>query len=738
MTRPDKIETINFRDVLSEKYLAYALSTITSRSLPDVRDGLKPVHRRLLWAMHLLRLDPDSGFKKCARVVGDVIGKYHPHGDVAVYDAMVRLAQDFSVRYPLVDGQGNFGSIDGDNAAAMRYTEAKLTQVAMLMLKDIDQNTVDFRATYDNQEEEPVVLPAYFPNLLANGSEGIAVGMATSIPPHNAEELCNALLQLIKKQSSTTAELLEHIEGPDLPTGGEIVETKESIYNSYETGRGSFRVRAKWKVEELQRNQYQIIVTEIPYQVQKSRLLERMAENLENKKTPLLGNIKDESAETIRVVLEPKNRNVEPEILMESLFRSCDLEIKYSLNLNALDHNGIPRVMSLKQVLECFLEHRKEVLVRKTNYRLEKIETRLEILGGLLVVYLNLDKVIKIIREEDDPATVMMKKFDLTKNQVEAILNTRLRSLRKLEEMEIRKEDKALKEERKALKEMLADEKLIKKEIADNIKAVRDMFSKKTKLGKRRTVITHKSVSSAVISIDAFIEKEPVTIAMSEQGWIRAFKGHNIDTSSIKYKDGDNEKFLLKAQTTDKILVFASSGRAFTLGADKIPGGKGFGDPIRLMLGLNESEDILDVEVHEENAKFLIASSKGKGFIVNSADVLAQTKGGKQVLSVGAGERALKCVKVTGTHVACIGDNRLMLIFPVAEIPVMKKGQGVALQKFKDGNLTDLKIFNLAEGFRWKNGSKEHVLDNPNTLIAKRASKGRAAPQGIARTNKFE
>ncbi len=648
------------------------------------------------------------------------------------------IAQDFSVRYPLVDGQGNFGSIDGDNAAAMRYTEARMTDVATLMLQDIDQDTVDFRPTYDNQDEEPVVLPGYFPNLLANGSEGIAVGMATSIPPHNAEEICDALLQLLKKQSSTNAELLEYIQGPDFPTGGIIVEPKDAILNAYDTGRGSFRVRAKWKVEELSHNQYHIVVTEIPYQVQKSRLLEKMAENLENKKTPLLGNIRDESAETIRVIIEPKNRNVDPEVLMESLFRSCDLEIKYSLNLNALDKNGIPRVMSVKEVLEAFLEHRKEVLIRKSKYRLDKIEARLEILAGLLVVYLNLDKIIKIIREEDDPAAVMMKKFDLTKNQVEAILNTRLRSLRKLEEMEIKREDKALREERKALKELLGDEKIMKKEIADQIKLVREAFSKKTKLGKRRTAIVHKAISASVISIDAFIEKEPITIAMSELGWIRAFKGHNVDTAAIKYKDGDNEKFILKASTTDKVLVFTSTGRFYTIGADKIPGGKGFGDPIRLVLELNESEEILDIEIHEEGAKYLIASSKGKGFIVASADVLAQTKGGKQVLNIAAGEKALKCVKADGTHVACLGDNRLMLVFDITEIPTMKKGQGVTLQKFKDGSLTDLKVFKMTEGLKWKNGNKEFSLTDLKAWIGWRASKGKSAPQGVSRANKFE
>ncbi len=738
MAKQDKIEIINFKEVLSEKYLAYALSTITSRSLPDARDGLKPVHRRLLWAMYLLKLDPDSGFKKCARVVGDVIGKYHPHGDVAVYDALVRLAQNFSVRYPLVDGQGNFGSIDGDNAAAMRYTEARLTEVASFMLKDIDKDTVDFRPTYDNQDEEPVVLPAFFPNLLANGSEGIAVGMATSIPPHNVEEICDAALQLLKKPSSTVDELLEFIQGPDFPTGGILIESKSAIKNAYETGRGSFRLRAKWKTEELSHNQFQIVVTEIPYQVQKSRLLERMAENLENKKTPLLGNIRDESAETIRIILEPKTRNIDPEILMESLFRSCDLEIKYGLNLNALDKNGLPKVMNLKEVLSAFIEHNKEVITRRTKFRLGKIENRLEILGGLLVVYLNLDKIIKIIREEDEPAEVMMKKFSLTKNQAEAILNTRLRSLRKLEEMEIRRENQALLAEKKELEELLSDEKVLKKEVANGIKLVQTTFGKKTPLGKRKTSIVNKELKTAVISLDAFIEKEPVTIVMSEQGWIRAFKGHNLDVDSVKYKDGDKEKFILKALTTDKILFFSTSGKVYTLNADKIAGGKGFGDPIRLSLELKEDEDVLGLDIYDEAAKYLVASSKGRGFVVNASDILAQTKSGRQVLNIHVGETALKYVKVTGSHVATIGDNRLMLVFAVAEVPNLKRGQGVTLQKFKDGNLTDIKVFNLSEGLAIKNGSKESNISDLKSWVAKRAAKGRAAPTGISRNNKFE
>lgn len=729
-------ENKDFNQVLSEKYLAYALSTITSRSLPDARDGLKPVHRRLLWAMYQLKLDPKSGYKKCARVVGDVIGKFHPHGDVAVYDALVRLAQDFSVRYPLVEGQGNFGSIDGDNPAAMRYTEARLTEAAMLLLENIENDTVDFKPTYDTLDEEPILMPAYFPNLLANGSEGIAVGMATSIPPHNVDELCDAILQLIKKPSSEVIDLLEFVQGPDFPTGGLLVETKESILNTYSTGKGGFRLRAKWEQEELSHNQYQIVITEIPYQVQKSKLLEKIAENLDLKKTPLLGNIRDESAETIRIILEPKNRNVDPEILMESLFRSCELEIRYSMNLNALDMNGIPRVMNLKDILLAYIEHHKIVLKRKTNYRLSKIHDRLEILKALLVCYLNIDEVIRIIREEDDPKAVMMKKFKLTEFQVEAILNMRLRQLRKLEEIEIKKENKALLEEQKYLKELLEDESLQKKEISNKVKEIKNIFSKKTKLGKRRTEIINKQVENNVINIEAFIEKEPITVNLSKLGWLRAFKGHNADITSAKYKDDDDEFVSVKGFTTDKFIVFTTSGKFYTIGGDKIPGGKGFGDPIRLLADIPAEDEIINFFLYVPETKYLLITQNAIGFTVKAEDLLAQTKSGKQVLNLKDKDKVYGCFKLDKTHLATVGENRKMLVIPVTEIPELKKGQGVTIHKFKEGKLSDLAIFNASEGLKVKVKNKEEQVDVKDWLL-KRAATGKLAPFGMSKNNKF-
>ncbi len=727
----------NFTDILSEKYLAYALSTITARSLPDVRDGFKPVHRRIIWAMHQLKLDPKSGYKKCARVVGDVIGKYHPHGDSSVYDALVRLAQSFSVRYPLVDGQGNFGSVDGDNPAAMRYTEARMTEVATLMLQDIENDTVNFKNTYDGLDEEPCVLPAYFPNLLANGSEGIAVGMATAIPPHNVDEICDALLHLIKHPNANTKTLVEYIKAPDFPTGGEIIETEESIINSYEKGRGAFRLRSKWEKEDLSRGIYQIVITEIPYQVQKSKLLEKLAESLENKKIPLVGNIRDESAETIRIIIEPKNRSIDPEILMESLFRSSSLEIRYNMNLNALDANGLPRVMSLKEVLLAFLEHRKEVLLRKSKYRIEKINARLEILAGYLIAYLNLDEIIRIIREEDHPKEVMMKKFKLTDNQAEAILNMRLRSLRKLEEMEIKTENKALKEEKARLEEIVKNPEEQKKEIANSIKEIKKLFSSKTELGKRRTIVTHKELANTVISIEAFVEKEPVTIVLSKLNWIRSFKGHNLDPNTVKYKEGDEEGLIIKAQTTDKIVFFTSLGKSFTLNADKIPGGKGFGDPLNLLLDIATDEEIIAKFPYEDNIKYLLASSFGKGFIVEAADLLASTKTGKQIMTLKEKDKVLLCKKVTENHVATIGENRKIIIFPITEIPVMKKGQGVALQKYKDGGLSDAAFVNLNVGLKYQKSGKEFTVEKIQQWLAHRADAGKLAPEGFPRNNKF-
>ncbi len=733
----DTINNIGFRSTLEEKYLAYALSTITSRSLPDVRDGLKPVHRRLLYAMLLLKLDPKSGYKKCARVVGDVIGKYHPHGDVAVYEAMVRLAQNFAVRYTLVEGQGNFGSIDGDNAAAMRYTEAKLTEVAMTLLDGIDEDTVGFRPTYDGSEMEPIVLPSAFPNLLANGSEGIAVGMATSIPPHNVGELCDALIYLIGNPECSVAKLARHIPGPDFPTGGTIVEPEANILAAYETGRGAIRLRAKWHVEELSHGMYQIIVTEIPYQIQKSRMIEKIADLFKDKKLPLLGNIRDESAEEIRLVLEPKNRSVDAEMLMESMFRITDLETRFNMNLNVLDATGTPRVMNLKEILFAFLEHRLDVLIKRTNYRLGKIAHRLEVLGGLMIAYLNLDEVIRIIREEDEPKQVMMKKWKLTDLQVEAILNMRLRSLRKLEEFEIKTENDALSKEQKELKALLASDEKCWLKISDEIKDIKHRFGPKTPDGKRRTDFAEAPVGK-IIDIEAFVEKEPITILLSNMGWIRAVKGHQADVSDVKYKEGDEEKFQLFGQTTDKLLLFSSDGKFYTLPADKLPRGKGQGEPVRLMLDMDNDAEIVSLSIYDPEQTLLVASSAGKGFIVEASEVMAQTRNGKQVLNVTEGHKAVICTPIDGDHVAIIGDNRKLLLFPLTQLPPMKRGQGVTLQKYKDGGLSDLKTFTLKEGLSWALGGKTRVETDLKPWVGNRADAGRLPPTGFPRTNKFD
>ncbi len=738
--KPKKEDTINlvsFRTTLEEKYLAYALSTITSRSLPDVRDGLKPVHRRLLFAMLQLKLDPKSGYKKCARVVGDVMGKFHPHGDASIYEAMVRLAQVFAVRYTLVDGQGNFGSVDGDNAAAMRYTEARLTDIAMTLLDGIDEDTVGFRPTYDGLDEEPVVLPSAFPNLLANGSEGIAVGMATSIPPHNVGEICDALHYLIQHPDCAVEKLVKRIPGPDFPTGGLIVEPEANIMQAYETGRGSIRIRAKWEKEELSHGMYQIVITEIPYQVQKSRLIEKIADLFKEKKLVLLGNIRDESAEEIRVVLEPKNRSVDPDTLMESLFKVTDLETRFNMNLNVLDASGTPRVMNLKEILLAFLDHRLDVLVRRTNYRLAKIAHRLEVLGGLLIAYLNLDEVIRIIREEDEPKPIMMKKWNLTDIQVESILNMRLRSLRKLEEFEIRGEHDALIKEQKELIALLKSPEKLWLRISDEITDIKTRFGGKTALGKRRTIFADAPLAGTVIDIEAFIEKEPITVLCSKMGWIRAVKGHVVDTSDIKYKEGDEEKFQFHAFTTDKILLFASDGRFYTIQADKIPRGKGQGEPVRLMIDLDNDADIVSITTYDEKTNWLVASSNGKGFIVEASEVMAQTRSGKQILNPTEGARAVACVPVEGDHVAIIGDNRKLLIFPQSQIPPMKKGQGVTLQKYKDGGLSDIKTFTLKDGLSWALGGKTRVETDLKQWVGNRADAGRLPPVGFPRTNTF-
>lgn len=735
-TSPEQINQVSFRTTLEEKYLAYALSTITSRSLPDVRDGLKPVHRRLLYAMLMLKLDPKSGYKKCARVVGDVIGKYHPHGDSAVYEAMVRLAQNFAVRYPLVDGQGNFGSVDGDNAAAMRYTEAKLTEVAMAILDGIDEDTVDFRPTYDGQDEEPIVMPSAFPNLLANGSEGIAVGMATSIPPHNVGELCSAMQYILKHPDCSVAKLMDFVAGPDFPTGGIIVEAKVNIQTAYETGRGAIRMRALWNKEELSHGLYQVIITEIPYQIQKSRLIEKIAELFKNKKLPLLGNILDESAEEIRIVLEPKNRSVDAEMLMESLFRATDLETRFNMNLNVLAANGSPQVMNLKDILLAFLDHRMEVLTRRTNFRLAKIAHRLEVLGGLLIAYLNLDEVIRIIRTEDEPKPIMIKKWALTEVQVEAILNMRLRSLRKLEEFEIRREHDALSKEQAELMELLASPEKRNKRISDEIADIRTRFGEKTILGKRRTIFAEAPVGK-IIDIEAFVEKEPITILCSKMGWLRAIKGHVFDTSDTKHKEGDEEKFTLHAQTTDKLLLFSSDGRFYTLPCDKIPRGKGFGEPVRLMVDMENDAEIIDISIFTPDLKLLVVASNGKGFVVEAVEVEAQTRNGKQVLNVMENAKALLCVPVSGDFVAVIGENRKLLLFPLLQIPIMKKGQGVTLQKYKDCDLADVKCFTYAEGLSWALGGKTRLETDLKPWTGNRADAGRLPPTGFPRTNRF-
>ena len=735
-TIASRVEEVAFNDALGERYLAYALSTITSRSLPDVRDGLKPVHRRLLFAMRQLRLEPESGFKKCARVVGDVIGKYHPHGDVAVYDALVRLAQDFAVRYPLVEGQGNFGNIDGDNAAAMRYTESRLTEYAIAMLEGIDEDAVDFRENYDGSEDEPVLLPASVPNLLCNGSAGIAVGMATNIPPHNLDEVCAALLHLLKFPNATIAKLVELVPGPDFPTGGILVEDRDSVAEAYATGRGLFRLRAKWQVEKLSHGQYQIVITEIPYQVQKGRIVEKIADLLTAKKLPLLGDIRDESAEDIRLILEPRNRSIEPDVLMEQMFRTTDLETRASLNMNVLDSNMVPRVMNLRDVLRAFLEHRESVLVRRTKHRLAKIEHRLEVLEGYLIAYLNLDEVIRIIREEDEPKAIMMKKWKLTDVQAEAILNMRLRALRRLEEIAIRKEHETLSAEKKTLTALLKNKKKREAVISDQINDIRKKFGKKTDLGARRTEIGD-APEEIVVPLDILIEREPITVICSQKGWIRAAKGHLTETADLKYKDGDRSRFVFHAQTTDKILMFATNGRFYTLSGDKLPGGRGHGDPVRLMIDLPNDQDIVALFVHRPGEKVVVASSDGRGFIVPEDDVIAQTKNGKQVLNVGKGTEAQACALVAGDTLAVVGENRKIIIFPLAELPEMTRGRGVKLQSYKDGGLADLTTFTLKEGLPWKTGAGVRTETDIKAYIGKRSQAGRMAMRGFPRNNRF-
>lgn len=730
----DSILTVPLARALGERYLAYALSTITARSLPDVRDGLKPVHRRVLYAMRDLRLGPDATPKKSARVIGDVIGKYHPHGDQSVYDALVRLAQDFAVRYPLIDGQGNFGNIDGDNAAAMRYTEARLTAVAEALMDGLDEDAVDFRDTYDGEGAEPAVLPAAFPNLLANGAQGIAVGMATSIPPHNAGELCAALKALIADRDLSDPVLLDHIAGPDFPTGGVLVETRAAIEEAYRTGRGGFRVRARWATEKLGQGQYQIVVTEIPYQVAKSKLIERVADLLNAKKLPLLADIRDESAEDVRLVLEPKSRNVDADVLMEQLFRLTDLESRISLNLNVLDATGVPRVMSLKEALVAFLDHRREVLQRRTRHRLEKIAHRLEVLAGMLIAFLNLDEVIRIIREEDDPKAELMRVFELTDVQAEAILNMRLRSLRKLEEMELRREHEALTAEQSELSALLADPARQWVVIGTQIDSIDRQFGKATALGRRRTDLG-TAPSAVVVPLQAAIEREPLTVFLSEKGWIRAVRGHLADTADVKYKDGDQARFVLHAETVDRLILFDTTGRAYTLAADKLPRGRGYGEPVRLSIDVPNEADIVTLRVHRPDGEVLVAASDGRGFRVKEADLLAQTRAGRQVLNVTAPVLAAACIPVEGDMVAIVGTNRRLLCFPLDEVNEMARGRGVILQKYRDARLSDITTFHHSEGLTWRLG--ERVRTVPDIPIGKRGGVGQLPPRGFPTTNRF-
>ncbi len=734
---PPPIEPIKLKDALEERYLAYALSTITQRALPDVRDGLKPVHRRLLYAMRQLKLDPTGGFKKCARVVGDVIGKYHPHGDQSVYDALVRLAQDFAQRYPLVDGQGNFGNIDGDNAAAMRYTEAKLTPIAAALLDGIDEDTVDFRETYDGEEEEPVVLPASIPNLLANGSSGIAVGMATSIPPHNLEEVCDAALYLVKSPRASVETLLSFLNGPDFPTGGILVDDQAALVEAYKTGRGSFRLRARWHVEDTGRGTYQIVVTEIPYGVQKSRLIEKMADLLQAKKLPLLGDVDDESAEDIRIVIEPKSRNVDAALLMEQLFRLSELEVRVPLNMTVLSKGQIPQVLGLTQVLQEWLDHRKVVLRRRSEHRLRQIEHRLEVLDGFLIAYLNLDEVIRIIRGEDEPKPVLMAQFSLSDVQAEAILNMRLRSLRKLEEMEIKTEYAQLTEERKALMELLASDEKQWDKISGEIKEIKKQFGKSTPLGKRKTATAALPQIDASIE-DALIEKEPVTIVLSEKGWIRALKGRDADLSKLAFKTDDSLKYAIPAQTTDKLVLFATNGKFYTLDVNGLPGGRGQGEPVRLMIDLDEADEILEGFVHNPGRKLLVASDTGNGFVVAEDEVVAQTRKGKQILNLAGGERAALCRPAAGDSVAVLGDNRRLLVFPLAELNEMTRGRGVRLQRYKDGGLADVQVFDSSAGLRMGDVSgRVRTVSELSDYRGSRAQAGTAGLRGLPKNNRF-
>ena len=737
--KSELITSVDFGEVLGEKYLAYALSTIMSRSLPDVRDGLKPVHRRLLYAMQQLRLRPEEAFKKCARVVGDVIGKYHPHGDVAVYETLVRLAQDFSLRYPLIDGQGNFGSVDGDNAAAMRYTESRLTEIAMRLMEDLDKDTINFKPTYDDSELEPSLMPAGFPNLLANGAEGIAVGMATSIPPHNLEELCKASAYLIDNREALVEELATIIECPDFPTGGIIVDHKSNLLSIYKSGRGSIRIRARWEIENFAHGLYQIVITEIPYQIQKSRLIEQVADLLKDKKLPFVTNIRDESAEDIRIIIEPKNRTCDAKSVMESLFKTTALESRFNYNLNVLNSKGLPELMSIKRVLEEFIEHRFVIVTRRSIFERNKIDARLEILAGMRIVYLNLDEIIQIIRDEDEPKPALIKRFLLTENQAEAILNTKLRSLRKLEEEAIKIENDVLSKRRAELCEILEDKKkcwkLVKKELA----AIEKQFAKTTKLGARRTSFIEYDNQEVEMEIEALIEKEPITIIISKQGWLRSIKGSVDDISSLKFKEGDDFSIMLKAYTTDYILIATKLGKFYTIFADNISKGKGHGEPMRMMFDLADDDEMISIFIYNPASNIFLASSAGKGFVVSELDVFAQTKLGKQIMNLSDNEVCIKAIEMREGFdmIASTSSARKLLIFELTEMPVLKRGQGVAIMKMKEGRLQDLQIFAKEEGFKWSNGREIKVQKNISSWLGKRAGAGKLPPFGFFKNNNF-
>ena len=756
--QPDLSEPL--RRALGERYLTYALSTIMHRALPDARDGLKPVHRRILYAMRELRLTSTGGFRKSAKISGDVMGNYHPHGDAAIYDAMARLAQDFNVRYPLVDGQGNFGNIDGDNPAASRYTEARLTAVAEALLEGLNENAVDFRDNYDGTLTEPVVLPAQFPNLLANGSSGIAVGMATNIPPHNIAELCDACIHLIKFPDARDDTLLQYVPGPDFPTGGVLVEPAENIAQAYRTGKGGFRLRCRWQVEDLGRGQWQIVVTEIPYQVQKSKLIEKIAELIQTKKIPILADVRDESADDVRMIIEPRSRSVDPDVLMGMLFRNCDLEVRFSLNMNVLIDGVTPKVCSLKEVLRAFLDHRQEVLLRRSRHRLEKIDHRLEVLEGFIIAFLNLDRVIDIIRYDEDPKAALMAEDwgkehtralseadyvppaptddpSLTEVQAEAILNMRLRSLRRLEEMELLREQAALMEERAEIEDLLDSPDLQWARITEQLRDTKKQFGKDWEGGARRTLI-EEAAEVEDVPIEAMIDREPITVVCSQMGWVRAMTGHIDLNRELKFKDGDGPRFVFHAETTDRLLVFGSNGRFYTVSASNLPGGRGMGEPLRLMVDLPNEAEIVSIFAHQAGRKLLVASSAGDGFVVPEDEVVAQTRSGKQVLNVRGETRALVCKAVSGDAVAVVGENRKVLVFPLSDLPEMTRGKGVRLQKYKDGGLSDATTFSMSEGLSWLDpAGRTRTEADLAEWTGKRASAGRMAPRGFPRDNRF-